>query len=145
MKKVLAIFMILSSSLALADFSGKHQGSGRQYDSDGLNIECSEASITITQSSDKIELGALIFQCGENIGIWEPLEFSIQGTNLFLEGKKVGDISHDTLNVKISDLKTGESEIIYLSTDSKGVLNLSRMWNDPSNRSWLTFEASFKE
>lgn len=102
MKTLILIFVFVASLNAqAADFSGTWTGIGNGIDYAGTVYGCTVDELTISQSAQKLTISAGDVECGVLFWRWPNTELSITGDQLSLNGKAVGNIQNDSIQMDI--------------------------------------------
>ncbi len=95
MAKVLLAFALLSffSATAKANFTGSWNGTATAYDDQGRATFCPSAGFHFTHTANNFSLNYGSVDCGQFKETWRAVTLMIQGTDLFWNGQKIGNIT----------------------------------------------------
>lgn len=111
--KLLAILIVFSGSMAMANFTGNWRGDGTVTTRAGQEIYCDHIEINVRQSTDKIEFGSFKYGCDEFGFNFVPpvltLEKKFIGHNVFWKGEDVGSITTNKANLLFHLAQNGKA------------------------------------
>lgn len=98
MKKLIFTSLIFASLSAFAGtFQGNWAGQGNLKDPSGASIKCEQIKFVVKQSPEAINIEQGYIQCKPQEMTVAPIRALIKNGALYMDNKKVGTISEDTV------------------------------------------------
>lgn len=100
MKKLIFASLIFTSLSAFAgSFTGKWAGKGQLKDPSGAQIKCEQIKFVVNQTAEAISIAEGYIQCKPQEMHVSPIRAIIKNGALYMDNKKVGTITADTVNL----------------------------------------------
>ncbi|MFP5384519.1 MAG: hypothetical protein ACLGHN_00470 [Bacteriovoracia bacterium] len=121
MKILFLSTMLIFSHFALASFDGKFQGPGKATFASGRNFVCPEVFLHLVQTKESLKILTGGYNCIDFSAYFDPSSFEISSGELFYQGKKVGTLSENRIEISVFDPEDGSTYHLLLSRTVKGL------------------------
>ena len=130
--------LLLTSSAAFANFTGRWQGQGKVTDISGGTLRCDVIQFRVDQTTSALKILQGYIYCKPQELKVADMSLRIYQDGLYLDGDKIGSISDDS--IRLSYIRKDGIRVRSLARLKDSKLQYQEEWMDKDNNRVLFFQ-----